>query len=342
MRSTSLTDLNDHVLLEVFSYLHTIDIINLEKEVALDHTINLYYQRSCKQMTFIVQGKHVPGSNWTANMETLNRIGDFITHITIVYECSSLEMSLFNMHIANNCFNLLHLRIVTEQKQPFAAPHLQGLHTIELVGPFNMAENIQRFIYMNRKTLRAIAFDCPVNVNNVHVLPPQLKSLKFGSHAITQHAIEPALARYLVRFNIDNLRRLDLNYRSVSTEPRRLIRLFSAIQTLSSIRNVSIPSTVIGHMENELLGRLTKLRVCFCDGRSVNSIIVGMACMQHLKELHFEGRRCTSNECELNALAIATLFSLIKLKKISFKSCRFVTTRNIRALQGYGISVIKN
>lgn len=341
MSGTSLTDLNDHVLLEVFSYLRTIDIINLEKVIRINHTIDLYYRRKCKQMSFTVEGKHVPESNWNDNMETLDRIGDFITHITILYKCSSLEMSLFNIHMAKNCFNLIHLKMVTVRKQPFAAPQLQGLHTIELIGPFQMPVNIQRFIYMNRKTLLAITFDCPVNVYSVQVLPPQLKSLKFGSHAINQK-IETALARYLLKFNIDNLRRFDLNFQNASQEPSRLIRLFSALQTLSSIRNVSIPSTVVGYMENELLRRLSKLRVCLNDGRTVSSMIVGMACMHRLRELQFEGSQSTSNECELSASAISTIFSLVKLKTISFISCRFVTNENMRALKGSGICVITN
>lgn len=340
MSATSLTDLNDHVLLEVFSYLRTIDIINLEKEIPLN-TIDLYYRRECKQMTFIVQGKHDAESNWTANMETLDRIGDLITNITIHYQCSSSEMSVFNIHMAKNCVNLLHLKMVTARKQPFAAPHLQGLQTIELVGPFNMLVNIQRFIYMNRKTLQAIRFDCPVNVYSVQVLPPQLRSLKFGSHAINKK-IETALARYFSKFNIDNLRRFDLNFQNASTEPSCLVRLFSALQTLPSIRNLSVQSTVVGYMENELLRRLAKLRVCFNDNRSVNSIIAGMACMHRLKELHFDGRHSTSKECELSAATIATLFSLIKLKTISFKSCRFVSNDNVKALEGSGITVITN
>lgn len=341
MSATSLTDLNDHVLLEVFSYLRTIDIINLEKVIPINNTIDFYYRRKCKQMNFIVEGKHVPDSNWTDNIETLERIGDIITHITILCHCSSLEMSLFNMQVSKNCFNVIHLKMMTARKQPFAAPQLQGLHTIELVGPFNMPVNIQRFIYMNRTTLQSITFDCPVNVYSVQVLPPQLKSLKFGSHAVNQK-IEAALARYLLKFNIDNLRRFDLNFQNASTEPRRLIRLFSALQTLSSIRNVSIPSNVVGYMENELLRRLHRLRLCLNDDRSVSSIIVGIACMHRLKELQFEGRNSTSNECELSALAISTLFSLNNLKTISFKSCRFVTNENVRALEGSGFSVITN
>lgn len=342
MSTTSLTDLNDHVLLEVFSYLRTIDIINLERGIPIiNHTIDLYYRRKCKKMIFIVQKKHDPESNWTANIETLNRIGGFITHITIHYQCSSLEMSLFNMHVAQNCGNLLHLKMITARKQPFAALHLQGLHTIELVGPFNTPVNIQRFIYMNRKTVQAISFNCPVNVNSVHVLPPQLRCLKFGSHAINQQ-IEPQLARYLLKFNIDNLRRFDLNFQNASTEPRRLVQLFSALQTLPSIRNVSIQSNVIGYMENELLSRLAKLRVCFNDGCCVNRIIVGMTGMHRLKELQLDGRHSTSNESELSDLAISTLCSLTQLKTISFKYCRIVTNANLRALEGSGISVINN